>query len=410
MKKYLLVTIVFALFLAVGYLANFYWHNLRGAGPALLPANDNIVELDEADSKSDTADGLPAAVNDTDFPLNLPERFNISIFAAELPGARVIAGPDPRGNYWVSQTGQGIVSLLEVQNGKVANQTAVIKNLNKPHGLALDPQNPFILYIAETDKISRVRTYSDGLMEKIIDLPEGGRHFSRTIAFGPDERLYVSIGSSCDTCLEDNELRAAIHSMNRDGSDVRKFATGLRNAVFFTWSEIDGRMWATEMGRDFLGDDLPPDEVNIVEEGNNYGWPICYGQQIHDTVFDKNQYVRNPCEDTEPAQIDLPAHSAPLGLAFVPESTTWPEESWHDLIIAFHGSWNRTEPTGYKLVKVKLDEQGNFLGLEDFISGWLTADNRSSGRPVDVKIFHDGTLLVTDDKAGVVYKINYAGN
>ena len=184
-------------------------------------------------------------------------------------------------------------------------------------------------------------------------------------------------------------------------------------------------MWATEMGRDLLGDDIPPDEINIIEEGKNYGWPNCYGKNIHDDNFDKNTYIRNPC--MEPfetgSHVDLQAHSAPLGLAFVPEwgidsnmcfegleaacGGGFPDEYWNDLIVAYHGSWNRTNPTGYKLVRVKMDDYGNSIGVEDFITGWL-GPKGVLGRPVDVK-FHNGALYVSDDKAGVIYKIEYGG-
>jgi len=237
---------------------------------------------------------------------------------------------------------------------------------------------------------------------------QGGGHFTRTLKFGPDDRLYVSIGSSCNVCVEKDERRAAIYTLNRDGSDFKKFASGLRNTVFFDWSYVDGRMWGTDMGRDLLGDDIPPDEINILEEGKNYGWPNCFGKNIHDTNFDKNVYIQDPCLDKTPPVVEMQAHSAPLGLAFVPEEG-WPEDFWYDLIVAFHGSWNRSVPTGYKLVRIKLDAQGNYEGTEDFVTGWLQG-NSALGRPVDILIQSGGTMFVSDDKAGVIYKISYTGD
>ena len=208
--------------------------------------------------------------------------------------------------------------------------------------------------------------------------------------------------------------------MKEDGSDFKKVASGLRNSVFFDWSYVDGKMWATEMGRDNLGDNLPPDEINIISGPStdargqssipNFGWPICYGKNIHDTNFDKNQYIQDPCNNKIPSYIDLPAHSAPLGLAFIPEEG-WPEDYWYDLIVAFHGSWNRSEPTGYKLARIKLNDKGEYEGMEDFISGWLAVDGKTSlGRPVDVIAQSGGIMYVSDDKAGVIYKIQYLGN
>ncbi|MEK7640815.1 MAG: PQQ-dependent sugar dehydrogenase [Patescibacteria group bacterium] len=337
--------------------------------------------------------------------LQIPSGFNLEILASGLSGARVIV-QDQFGNFWVSRPSKGVVTTLEMEDGKVRRQVDVFKNMSQPHGLALDPQHPLNLYIAETDKISRVPLYSDGEIEKIADLPGGGGHSTRTIEFGPDNRLYVSIGSSCNVCHEENQQRAKIFSMNPDGSDLKEFARGLRNTVFFTWSYVDGKMWGTEMGRDLLGDDLPPDEINILTEGRNYGWPNCYGKNIHDDAFDKNTYIRNPCmEPFEAAShIDLQAHSAPLGLVFVPEEG-WPEEYWYDLLVSYHGSWNRSEPTGYKIVRLKLDAKGKYSGVEDFISGFIQ-NGKVSGRPVGLLIQPGGTMYITDDFAGVVYKLS----
>ncbi|MDP2676751.1 MAG: PQQ-dependent sugar dehydrogenase [bacterium] len=373
--------------------AVFYWKNLRGSGPAILPPVENIKDIFEEGR----------------MPFTLSSGFSISLFADGLSGARVIVF-DAFGNMWVSRTSEGVISLVELnESGKATHTSNVFRNLQKPHGLAFDPDDPQILYFAEEDTISRVRIYSEGSPEKIADLPSGGGHSTRTIRFGPDGRLYVSIGSSCNVCNEKDDRRAKIFSMNKDGSDFKEYARGLRNAVFFDWSPFDGRMWATEMGRDELGDNIPPDEINIIIEGANYGWPICYGKNIHDTEFDKNTYIRNPCMEPfeSPSRIDLQAHSAPLGLAFVPQSADWPEEYKNDLIVAYHGSWNRTEPTGYKLVRIVFDPAGKFSEVTDFITGWLTKDNAALGRPVDVVIRPNGDMFVSDDKAGVIYRIRH---
>ncbi|MBI4119722.1 MAG: PQQ-dependent sugar dehydrogenase [Parcubacteria group bacterium] len=387
MGKLFFVLIVIGFLLALAWGGYFYWENLRGAWFALKPIASEITE-------KDAGSGLP---------LRLPPDFSISLFAKDLPGARVMA-QDAFGNFWVSQTSEGIISLLEMDGGKVKSQNVIFKNLRKPHGLAFDPEDPFVLYFAEENKVSKVTAYSDRQPEKIADLPAGGGHFTRTIGFGPDKRLYVSIGSSCNICREVSPERASIISMKKDGSDRKVVAAGLRNAVFFTWSD-NGTMWATDNGRDLLGDDLPPDEINIVEYGANYGWPICYGKNVHDTVFDKNTYIRNPCMEPfeTPSYIDLQAHSAALGLTFAPKE--WPEEYRGNLIVAYHGSWNRTEPTGYKVVRVKLNERGDFSGIEGFITGWLTAGGEVLGRPVGVFAEPDGVIYITDDKAGVIYKV-----
>jgi len=372
MKKNWIFSLVFLILMGVGAFAAYrFWPGIK---PVVLP---------------------PPSV---DMPLQLPDGFSIEIFADGIPNARAMRF-DERGNMWVSATRSNTVWLLEIENGAVVRKTPMFQNLQRPHGLAFDPKNPFTLYIAEEHQIVRTCVYcDDSSPEKIIDLPPSGRHFTRTLGFGPDNKLYISIGSSCDVCEEPDPRYAAIYKMNRDGSEFELVADGLRNAVFFTWHPKTDALWATEMGRDRLGDDLPPDEVNIIEAGKNYGWPICYGKQIHDTNFDKNQYIRDPCEDTEPSHIDLQAHSAPLGLAFIPNSD--------DVLIAYHGSWNRTVPTGYKIVRAELDAAGNFIRMHDFITGWLTEDNRALGRPVDL-IFHEGALYISDDKAGLLYKVSF---
>ena len=373
-----------------------FWPNFRGIQPVINPPPDDIVNI------------LEPGRNNTDFPLKLPDGFSIEIYAKNLSGARVIAF-DPENNMWVSRTSAGIVSKLVRNSDGTMTAQDIFRNLKQPHGIAFDYQDPTTIYIAETHRIVRTKLNSDAPLKKIADLPSGNGHFTRTLGFGPDNRLYVSIGSSCNVCHELDERRAAIYSMNRDGADFKQFAKGLRNTVFFTWSYVDGRMWGTDMGRDLLGDNVPPEEINMIKEGGNYGWPICYGNNIHDTNFDKNTYIRNPCMEPfeTPQQVEMQAHSAPLGLGFVPEEG-WPEDMWYDLIVAFHGSWNRTVPTGYKLVRIKLDARGNFQGQEDFISGWLQG-NSALGRPVDVLIQSGGTMYASDGKAGVIYKINYRG-
>ena len=353
-----------------------------------------------------TPPSTPPSVNTTGIPLTLPKGFNISLFAKNLPEARVMAF-DSKGNMWVSQSRQNAVSLLEIENGVVTHQSAILKNLNSPHGLAFDPKNPTTLFVAEEDKIIKVLTYSDAPSTKIASLPSRGGHFTRTLGFGPDGKLYVSIGSSCNVCNESDNRRAKIFTLDTDGSDFKEFARGLRNSVFFTWHPSTKAMWATEMGRDLLGDDVPPDEINIIKNEGNFGWPICYGKNMHDTAFDNNTYIRNPCMEPfeTPSFIDLQAHSAPLGLAFIPSS--WPAEYRDDLLVAYHGSWNRTTPTGYKIVRIKLDASGTYQGTEDFITGWRT-ESKLYGRPVDVTFDKAGSLYISDDESGVIYKLEPA--
>lgn len=398
-KKIIFTAIGLVLLSGLVWVGIFWWNDLRGVGPAIRPPSENIADIIK------NREDVPAE-NATEFPLQLPDNFKIEIFAEDLPGARVIV-QDSLGNFWVSQTKQGVISMLTVgENGEITNVDPVFRGLDRPHGLAIDPENGTTLYYAETGGIYRTLLYSEAPPEKLADLPAGGGHFTRTLGIGPDNRLYVSIGSTCNVCNEQDERRAAIYVMDKDGSNFKKYADGLRNSVFFDWSYVDGRMWATEMGRDRLGDDIPPDEINIIEEDGWYGWPWFYGKSIEDTDFDPG-FIPGFAKEPVPSHIDLQAHSAPLGLAFVPEEG-WPEDMWYDLLVAYHGSWNRSVPTGYKIMRLKLDAEGNFEGREDFISGWLQGGT-ALGRPVDIMIQPGGVMYVTDDHAGVVYKVSYLG-
>ncbi len=400
MKKTVFFVILGIVFLGGGIYA---WQNYRGVLPVFLDSKKDITTVLPESGPESGKEELPEAINNTDIPLALPKGFSISILAKDLPGARDIV-KDSFGNLWVSQTSKGKITMLEMKDGVVNKTYEIFKNLNRPHGLALDGT---MLYFAEENKISRVPLYSDGSIEKLVDLPKGGRHYTRSLHFGSDGLLYVSLGSTCDVCYEKDERFAAIYSMQKDGTGFTQVAKGLRNSVFMATNPVDGKLWATEMGRDNLGNDLPPDEINIIEKGKDYGWPVCYGQNVHDTNFDKNTYIQNPCSGKISAHIELPAHSAPLGLAFIPE-TGWPEDYRNDLLVAFHGSWNRTEPTGYKIAHVKLDSQGKMESMEDFISGWLSKDGKTSlGRPVGLLALPGGIMYITDDKAGVVYKVEY---
>lgn len=393
MKEFLKNLAVVVVGVAILYGVYSFWGSKQVSAPNQPQSQETVDETPDMPGTDLTGLGLI-----------LPDNFKVEVFAKNLKGARVMEF-DQDGNMWVSRTSEGRVTKLEIKDGVVVGQNDVLRNLDNPHGLAFDPSNPNMLYFAEEGTITRIANYSDDRGTKITDLPtQGGGHFTRTLGFGPDGRLYVSIGSSCNVCDEGDERRAAIYSMKPDGSDFKKFASGLRNTVFFDWSYVDGRMWGTEMGRDQLGDNTPPEEINILEEGKDYGWPVCYGQNIHDTNFDKKTYIQNPCNGKVPPAVEMQAHSAPLGLAFVPEEG-WPEEYWYDLIVAFHGSWNRTEPTGYKLVRVKLDAQGKYEGIEDFVTGFIK-NGSVSGRPVDVMIQPGGTMYVSDDKAGMIYKIS----
>jgi glucose/arabinose dehydrogenase len=316
---------------------------------------------------------------------------------------------DSAGNLLVSIPSRGTVMALPDRDGDgtADNPVTVVSGLDFPHGLAfLCDGGSCRLYVAETSGVRvfdyDAATFSASERGKILDLPAGGGHSTRTIIIADTpagKKLLISIGSSCNACIEDDPRRASIQAAELDGGNLATYASGLRNSVFMAFHPVTGELWATEMGRDNLGDDIPPDEINIIEEGHDYGWPYCYGNNVTDTVFGAT------AADTVgkiPSYIDIQAHSAPLGLAFV-TAESWPQEYRGDLLVAFHGSWNRSVPTGYKVVRFRLDERGAYQGQEDFITGWLTADGDVLGRPAGLLMDEAGTLYISDDSRGVIY-------
>lgn len=412
MKKPLIIISSLIVVAALFWAGTFYWRHLRGAGPALQGPPQDIARLLVPESNG--ADKSPQAVG---FPLKLPPGFAVSLFAQGLGNPRVLL-QDPGGTLIASIPGQGKVVALPDKNkdGVADSVVTVAQGLNRPHGMVFRREgDKNKLYIAEVEQLAVYdydeKNFKAANKKKILDLPSGGRHWTRTMVFlpPPDNRLLISVGSSCDTCVEKDWRYAKVLSANPEGSNFQVFASGLRNAVFMALHPLTRQVWVTEMGRDFLGDDLPPDEINILREGKDYGWPYCYGKQIHDDNFDPKGAKKDFCKQTVPSHIDLQAHSAPLGLAFFPAEGGWPQEYRHNLLVAFHGSWNRSAPTGYKVVRIKLDGRGNYLGIEDFITGWLTPQG-ALGRPVDIVIKNNGEIYITDDKAGVVYRVDYDKN
>ncbi|WP_406658151.1 PQQ-dependent sugar dehydrogenase [Methanolobus sp. ZRKC2] len=348
--------------------------------------------------------------------ISLPQGFTIDTYAENLGSSLVsYPGPDPGprmllqkdGVVYVSIPNKGLVSVLPDRDGnnKADGVSVFISGLNSPHGI---DYSEGWFYIAEEDRVIRVRdddgdliADADSLEVLIDDLPSGG-HSTRTVKV-TDNAFYLSIGSSCNVCYEEDERRAAITKCDLDGSNCSIFASGLRNSVGMAFHPVTGQLYATDNGRDWLGDDLPPDEINLIEEGNDYGWPLCYGKNVRDTDFDPDNPDENVCENKTPSLVDLQAHSAPLGLAFY-DGNTFPEEYEGDMFVCYHGSWNREVPTGYKVVSIDMDT----LEVNDFATGWLKDNGTVTGRPVDVIVAEDGSLLVSDDNAGKIYRISFS--
>ncbi len=370
--------------------------------------------------------------------LRLPPGFRISVFAEGLGYARMLAFT-PRGDLLVTSSSQtvagpecsggtcvaddGRLFLLPDRNGDgVADSNVVLTDgLDRPSGLTY---HNGALYLGVWGQVLRIPerdgAFSPEAAEVLVpNLPVGPSHWSRTIAFGPDGNMYVHAGAPCNVCDEYEERRAAITRYNPDGSGERVFARGLRNSVGLAFQPATGALWATNNQRDLLGDDFPPEYVSIVREGDHFGWPFC-----HVGVPDPTFGHLGSCDQVRAPSVLLQAHSAPLGLAFY-TGQQFPPEYRGDLFVALHGSWNRSYPYGYKLVRIPM--AGGVPGpVQDFATGWLPDDpscaNRPAdaqrsdvicrgdafGRPVDLAVAPDGSLFLSDDLAGVVYRITYA--
>jgi len=335
--------------------------------------------------------------------VRVPPGFAVNVFAAGLDGPRFIAfGPD--GALYVAERGAGrVVALADGDGDGRADSTQVIADgLDRPHSLAY---HAGAWYVGLPGGVLRLTT-GDGSGETrvmlIDDLPGDGAHTTRTVAFLPDGRLVVSIGSSCNVCIEDDPRRAAIMVYDADGGNGRLFAAGLRNAVGLAIEPTTGALWATNNGRDLMGDNVPPETVYIVNEGEHYGWPVCHAGDVIDPQFGSD----GACDGVPAPVLKMQAHMAPLALAFY-TGERFPDDYRGDLFIALHGSWNRPEPVGYKVMRVPI-EGGQVAGpAEDFATGWL-ADGRVFGRPVGLAVGTDGALYVSDDRGGFIYRIAYA--
>lgn len=344
----------------------------------------------------------PAGVSN----LRLPPGFVAKVFAAGLDGPRFIRfGPD--GALYVAERGADRIVALSDRNGDGTAEVVRVfaDRLDHPHSLVFHRE---AWYVGVPRGVIRlVDEDGDGKAEQrevLIDNYPTGGHSTRTVEFLPDGRMVVSVGSSCNNCVEDDQRRAAV--LVYEGASARGervFARGLRNAVGLAIHPASGELWATNNGRDWLGDELPPEALYVVRDGLDYGWPRCHNGTIADPEFGGP----GACVGVAAPVVNMQAHSAPLGLVFY-TGTAFPPEYRGDLFIAFHGSWNRSVPTGYKIVRLPLDGSRPRAPLEDFATGWIDEKNRSvTGRPVGLAVGPDGALYVSDDKAGLVYRISY---
>ncbi len=341
--------------------------------------------------------------------VKVPPGFHIAVFA-EAPHARLLTF-SPGGVLLVTDMSDGKVLAFPdpKHTGRADRTVAVLQDLDAPHGIAFHNGK---LYVTEIKAVRRYDWDEAQLRatnpQKLADYPgSGGGHSTRTLVFW-NGKMYISAGSSCNVCKGEDPHRTAVMEFNDEGSSERIFASGLRNAVGLAVNPKTNTIWTTDNGRDWLGDNLPPDEVNdLGVSGGNFGWPYCYGNRVRDASQSKDY----DCSKTVPPKVEIQAHSAPLGLAFY-TGTMFPKEYRGDLFVALHGSWNRSVPTGYKVIRIKLDDKGQPQGAcEDFITGWIRPSETRKGvwmgRPVGMAVGPEGALYLSDDSAGVIYRVTW---
>lgn len=343
-----------------------------------------------------------------DLPLDkieLPPGFKISLYADKVPGARSMA-LSPDGTLYVGTRGSKVYALPNRKNGKRADEVIVLAaNLDTPNGVAF---RDGALYVAEVNRILRYDGIEPRLRNPpkpvvVIDsFPADKHHGWKFIRFGPDGWLYVPVGAPCNICEPDAERYAAIFRIKPDGTGLEQYARGVRNTVGFDWHPDTGELWFTDNGRDWMGNNEPPDELNHAPRSvMHFGYPYCHGRSLADDEFGG----MHACADFTPPAIELGPHVASLGMRFY-TGKMFPGSYREHIFIAEHGSWNRIPPIGYRVTLVRLRE-GKAASYEVFAEGWLSGLT-AWGRPVDVQVMPDGALLVSDDKAGVIYRIGYS--
>ncbi len=354
---------------------------------------------------------IPAAQGQKRLPLEkitLPPGFKIELYAAGVPNARSLC-LGPKGILFVSSRSKGnVYAVVDRDHDFKADKVYILaSNLYMPNGVAFRNGS---LYVAEVNRVWRMEgivSRLDNPPKPIIvndSFPSDRHHGWKFIRFGPDGKLYVPVGAPCNVCEKKDPRYASIMRMNPDGSQLEIFARGVRNTVGFDWHPTTHELWFTDNGRDWLGDNLPPDELNRApRKGMFFGFPYCHGKNIPDPKYGRP----GKCKESTPPAMELGPHVAALGMRFY-TGKLFPPKYRNQIFIAEHGSWNRTRKIGYRISLVRL-QNNRPISYETFAEGWLQGQ-RAWGRPVDVEIMPDGSMLVSDDKAGAIYRISYAPN
>jgi len=339
--------------------------------------------------------------------IKLPPGFHIALYAKNIPDARSLA-LGARGTVFVGTRSEGkVYALVDMHKRNRADTVITLaRDLRIPNGVAFYKGS---LYVAELSRILRYDTIEERLRRPpkptVISehFPKDVPHGWKFIAFGPDGYLYVPVGAPCNVCKQKDKRYASILRLRPGDRGLEVYAHGVRNTVGFDWHPATGELWFTDNGRDWLGDDSPPDELNYApHKGLHFGFPYCHAGTVPDPKFGKEK----PCSQFTPPALRLDPHVAALGMRFY-TGTMFPREYRNRIFIAEHGSWNRGIPVGYRITCVTLNGTTP-AGYKAFAEGWLQKNGKAWGRPVDVLVMPDGALLVSDDRAGAVYRISYS--
>ncbi len=343
--------------------------------------------------------------------LSLPPGFRIAVWG-RIPGARSLARGENGTIFIGTRSVQGSVHALRDNDGdgEADELHTLAENLFMPNGVAA---RDGALYVAEVNRILRFDDIESRLAdpgEPVVvtdQLPDMRHHGWKYLRFGPDDKLYFNVGAPCNRCDSADPLFASIARMNPDGSGVEPVALGVRNSVGFDWHPETGALWFTDNNADWLGDDNPPGEMNILAEpGQHFGYPYCHGIASPDPWFQRD----GACDQFTPPAQELGPHVAAIGMAFY-RGDQFPERYRGQALVAEHGSWNRSERIGYRLTVVRSEDGGATTSYEDFVTGWIGApEERAWGRPVDILELPDGAILVSDDRADAIYRIWYEGS
>lgn len=346
--------------------------------------------------------------------LQLPDGFSVGLWAKGLGRIRMMAlGPD--GEVYITHPRRGgVLKMADTDGDGQADVQEMVVDLDRVHGLYVHEGKT--MYLATVGEVftAGIDGGKVGEPKRIVTgMPTARGHHNRTLAIGPDGRLYITVGSTCNCCWEKNPENATMLVAEADGSNRRIFARGLRNTIGFGWHPKTGELWGMDHGIDWLGPDRPVEELNHIRKGRHYGWPWVYGDrntipiERHEAIGSLEEFAPK----TTPPVLGYQAHSSPIAMVFY-TGEQFPQEYRNDAFVAFHGSWNRNQPVGYEVVRVVFDDDGRPQRFEKFLTGFLVTDvdkPYAFGRPAGLVVLADGSLLVGDDAAGAIYRVSYDG-